>query len=339
MTAHLWRSGSSGQTGWAHAAGSTTHPSPAGGVVGARSGQARSTALATLLVGLLVLLLALLSAPARAQDVLPVPALSGRLIDQAQLLDAGQRSGVEAQLADVEARLGSQMVVLIVPTTQPEDIAAYAQRVGDSWKIGRRDVGDGLLLVVASQDRTVRIEVAKALEGAIPDLMAKRVIDEALTPAFRRGDYAGGLGLAITRLGGLAQGEALPAPTPKARGGGSPSISNIFSGNWQEIGMVALVGVAFIAKLLSSVFGRRLGSMLTGAGLGGVAWLLSSSVFIGVLVGVVGTVVALIAGMTGLVNVLASAGGARGGGGWGGGGGFGSGGGGDFGGGGASGRW
>jgi uncharacterized protein len=233
-------------------------------------------------------------------------------------------------------------VVLIVPTTLPEDIAAYAQRVGDSWKIGRRTVGDGLLLVVASQDRAVRIEVAKTLEGAIPDLAAKRVIDEAITPAFKRGDYGGGITLAITRLSGLVKGEALPAPTPSARGGGSSTISNILSGNWQEIGMVALVGVAFIAKLLSAVFGRRLGGVLTGAGIGALAWFLSSSVFIGVLVGVVGTVVALVAGATGLINVLAST---RGGGGWGGGGGggggggFGSGGGGDFGGGGASGRW
>ncbi|MBK6851027.1 MAG: TPM domain-containing protein [Burkholderiales bacterium] len=296
------------------------------------------------LLGLFALLLALVVPPAHAQDVLPVPTLSGRLIDQAQLLDAGQRSSIEAQLTDVETRLGTQMVVLIVPTTLPEDIAAYAQRVGDNWKIGRRDVGDGLLLVVASQDRTVRIEVAKTLEGAIPDLMAKRVIDEALTPAFRRGDYAGGITLAITRLGGLVQGEALPAPTPNARGGGSPTISNIFSGNWQEIGMVALVGVAFIAKMLSSVFGRRLGGLLTGAGIGTVAWFLSSSVLIGVLVGVVGTVVALVAGVSGLLSVLGSGRGGRGGG-WGGGGGggfgggFGSGGGGDFGGGGASGRW
>jgi uncharacterized protein len=292
------------------------------------------------LAALLVLLLALTSLPARAQDVLPVPALSARLIDQAQLLDATQRSAVEAQLADVETRLGTQMVVLIVPTTLPEDIAAYAQRVGDSWKIGRRTVGDGLLLVVASQDRAVRIEVAKTLEGAIPDLAAKRVIDEAITPAFKRGDYGGGIALAITRLSGLAQGEALPAPTPTARGGGSSIGSGLFNGNWQEIGMVALVGVAFIAKLLSTVFGRRLGGVVTGAGIGALAWFLSSSVFIGVLVGVVGTVVALIAGATGLINVLASTrGGGWGGGRGGGGGGFGSGGGGDFGGGGASGRW
>jgi uncharacterized protein len=302
------------------------------------------------MLGLLILLLTLVSPPARAQDVLPVPAPSARLIDQAQLLDAAQRGAVEAQLADVETKLGTQMVVLIVSTTLPEDIAAYAQRVADSWKIGRRSVGDGLLLVVASQDRAVRIEVAKSLEGAIPDLAAKRVIDEAITPAFKRGDYAGGITLAMTRLSGLVQGEALPAPTPAARGGGSPTgsgmLSNIFSGNWQELGMVALVGVAFIAKMLSSVFGRRLGGLLTGAGIGTVAWFLSSSVLIGVLVGVVGTVVALVAGVSGLLSVLGSGRGGRGtgwggggGGGGGFGGGFGSGGGGDFGGGGASGRW
>src|SRR5690606_17847678 len=103
------------------------------------------------------------------------------------------RSALEARLAALEREAGAQLVVLMVPSTAPEDIAAYAHRVADTWKVGRREVGDGLLIVVAKNDRRVRIEVAKTLEGAIPDLMAFRVIDERITPAFRAGDFAGGL--------------------------------------------------------------------------------------------------------------------------------------------------
>src|SRR6185369_7883677 len=119
-------------------------------------------------------------AAARAQDVLPVPPLSDRVIDQTGTLSPAQRSALVDKLATLERELGTQLVILIVPTTQPEDIAAYAQRVADQWKIGRREVGDGLLLVVAKNDRGVRIEVAKTLEGAVPDLAARQIIDRAI---------------------------------------------------------------------------------------------------------------------------------------------------------------
>src|SRR5262245_26373349 len=141
--------------------------------------------------------LAALCALAGAQELQPVPPLQGRVIDRTDTLQPAQRQAMEAHLANVERELGSQIAVLIVPTTQPEDIAAYAQRVGDQWKIGRRDVGDGLLIVVAKDDRKVRIEVAKALEGAVPDLAARQIITETITPAFRRNDFAGGLNAAI----------------------------------------------------------------------------------------------------------------------------------------------
>ena len=134
---------------------------------------------------------------ARAQGVLPVPVLTARVIDQTATLTSAQQQSLEAQLAAVETKRGSQIVVLMVPSTLPEDIAAYAQRVGDAWKIGRRDVGDGLLIVVAKNDRRVRIEVAKSLEGAVPDLAAKRIIDAQITPAFKAGDFAGGLSAAV----------------------------------------------------------------------------------------------------------------------------------------------
>src|SRR6185369_16397605 len=117
----------------------------------------------------------------------------GRVIDQTATLSTGQRDALTAKLAALEEQTGSQVVVLLVPTTQPEDDASYAQRVADTWKIGRRNVGDGLLIVVAKNDRRVRIEVAKTLEGAIPDLAAKLVITQTILPAFRSGDFAGGL--------------------------------------------------------------------------------------------------------------------------------------------------
>src|SRR5687768_16729025 len=137
-----------------------------------------------------------LAAGAWAQDLLPVPTLTARVIDQTQTLAEPERADLEAKLAAFEQRKGSQMVVLMVPTTQPEDIASYANRVGNAWKIGRKDVGDGILVIVAKNDRKMRIEVAKTLEGAVPDLAAIRIIDEEMKPRFRNNDFAGGLNAA-----------------------------------------------------------------------------------------------------------------------------------------------
>ncbi|MEY8877818.1 MAG: YgcG family protein [Leptothrix sp. (in: b-proteobacteria)] len=294
---------------------------------------------------------------AAPQSIQPVPALTGHLIDAAALLGAAQHTRIEAQLSALEADLGSQVVVLIVPTTLPEDIASYAQRVADRWQIGRKAVGDGLLLVVASRDRRLRIEVAKALEGAIPDLAAHRIIDETLTPAFRRGDPAGGITAAIDQLRALIQGEGLPAPAaaPNA-GAGDDGV------DWQQLAMLALVGVPIAAQVLSQLFGRRAGTAVTGLGVGALAGWLSASVLIGMAAALLGGVVALLTGALALQNPARRGGfggvgrigeiggiggyGGSSGGGWhssggsgGGGGGFSSGGGGNFGGGGASGGW
>jgi uncharacterized protein len=165
---------------------------------------------------LIALALWLFAAMANAQGVLPVPPLTARVIDQTGTLDAIQRKALDDRLADFERTKGTQMVFLLVPTTQPEDIASYANRVGNTWKIGRQGVGDSVLLVVAKDDRKVRIEVAKTLEGAIPDLAARQIIDEAITPRFRAGDFIGGLSLAADRLQARVQGEALHL-RPKAR--------------------------------------------------------------------------------------------------------------------------
>lgn len=157
----------------------------------------------------------LLAGVAWAQnDVQPVPALSAHVMDASGTLNETQRKSLDDKLKAFEAASGAQVVVLIVRTTAPEDIASYANRVGNAWKIGRKEVGDGLILLVAKDDRKLRIEVAKTLEGAIPDLAAKQVIDQAITPRFKQGDFAGGIDSGIDKIMALIRHENLPPPPP-----------------------------------------------------------------------------------------------------------------------------
>jgi uncharacterized protein len=298
------------------------------------------------LVRQLGLLLSLLLAVTllHAQDVLPVPPLSGRVIDQTGTLSAAQREALTQKLAAFEAQSGPQIVVLMVPTTQPEDIAAYAQRIGDSWKIGRRDVGDGLLIVVAKNDRRVNIQTAKALEGAVPDLAARQIIDNAIRPAFRADDYAGGLNTAVDQIIARIKGEALPAPARQQ------APSNTF-GNWPPMDLLifAFIALPVVAGVTRRIFGRGLGSLASGGATGAVAWLVSGSLLVAIVGAVIGLLFGLFAGASNVLRTSGRHGGpwiggggfGGGGGGWsgGGGGGFSSGGGGDFGGGGASGSW
>ncbi|HWI11371.1 MAG TPA: TPM domain-containing protein, partial [Burkholderiaceae bacterium] len=288
--------------------------------------------------------LGLAGAAAFAQDVLPVPPLAGRVVDQTGTLSAAQAQALSAKLAAIEARRGAQVVVLIVPTTQPEDIASYGQRVADTWKVGRRDVGDGLVIVVAKNDRRINIEVAKTLEGAIPDVLAGRIINEQIKPAFRANDYAGGLNAAIDRLDKAIGGEALPAPTGK--GGAGSAHRGLFGGfDLQDLAIFLFVGVPIAGAILTGLFGRKLGSLLTGGAVGGIAWFLTASLLVAggaglialFLIGVMGMGSGRIGRSGGPVIWGGGGGGGGFGGGGGGGGGFSSGGGGDFGGGGASG--
>ena len=152
-----------------------------------------------------ILLIAFSALAAHAQQLVPVPPLTARVVDTSGTLDEAQKATLEAKLSALEQDKGAQVVVLVVPTTAPEDIAAFANRVGNTWKIGRKDVGDGLILLVAVQDRRVRIEVAKTLEGAVPDIAASHIINEAITPHFRNGDYAGGLNAGVDRIGALVR--------------------------------------------------------------------------------------------------------------------------------------
>ena len=270
-----------------------------------------------------------------------VPALSGRVIDRTGTLTAAQLQALDAKLEALERARGAQVVVLIVASTQPEDIAAYAQRVADAWKIGRREIGDGVLIVVAKNDRKVRIEVAKALEGAIPDLAASRIIGEAITPAFKAGDFAGGLSAAVDRLSERIANEGLPEPTSRQHG--QRPLAEGF--DLQDLAIFLFVGAPIIGAVLTGLFGRKLGALATGGAVGGIGWFLTASLLAA---GVAGALAMLLVGVIGIGSRAGSRGGpviwgGGGHGGWGsgggGGGGFSSGGGGDFGGGGASGSW
>lgn len=198
------------------------------------------------------------SAPAADTELQPIPALNGRVIDQTgNTLSAEQQQALSRQLAEVETQTGSQMVVLLVKRTAPEDIAAYAWRVADAWKIGRRDVGDGVVIVVARDDRRVRIEVAKALEGAIPDLAARQIIDQVIRPAFRSGQYAQGLQATVEALRKRLHGEVPPPSATTARDDGD-AVSGVFL--LVVVAMLAMVG----GQVLSGIIGRTAASWVSG---------------------------------------------------------------------------
>lgn len=281
-----------------------------------------------------VLCWAWLGAAAQARADVPVPPLTGRVVDQTATLSADQAAALEQKLKDFEERKGSQVAVLIVPTTQPETIEQFSLRVVEQWKLGRRKVDDGALLLVAKNDRRLRIEVGYGLEGALNDATARRIIDEVITPKFRSGDFAGGITDGVDRMLRVIDGEPLPAPAARA----PPFDLNMVA----EYAPVIIIGALVMGSILKAILGRLLGSAVTGAGIGVIAWLLVGALSLAAVAGVIAFVFTLISD-----SLLGGGGGRRGGGGFStGGGGFGSGsgggfsgGGGSFGGGGASGRW
>lgn len=277
---------------------------------------------------------------ALAQGLVPVPELTAHVIDQTATLSALELSQLENQLKDLEAQKGSQVVVLMVDSTLPEDDASYANRVANSWKLGRRGVGDGVLLLVAKNDKKIRIEVAKTLEGAIPDVLAGRIIKEQMAPKFRRNDYAGGLQSAVDSLSARIKGEMLPEP-----GQDKKDQAQGFAGaNWLDLMVFAVFFVPIGGAIARSIFGRKFGSLITGGATAILIYFLTISFLLAALAGVAALVMTLLSGVGGGGG---RSGGFPSGGGFGGGfgghsggsGGFSSGGGGDFGGGGASGSW
>ncbi len=292
-------------------------------------------------------------APATAQTLQPVPPLAARVTDLTGTLTAGQQAELEQKLAAFEQRKGAQLAVLLVGTTEPESIEAYAIRVAEAWQLGRDGIDDGALLLVALQDRTLRIEVGYGLEGVLPDAIARRIIDETIKPLFRQRDIHGGINAGIDRLIQVVDGEPLPPPDkqwkrPADRIGGLLPL--------------LFFGVLAGGSALRALLGRPLGSLATGAAAGGVVWVVSKIIAAAIGVGVVALLLSLFMGMGsrgprgggggglggwpggfggGLGGLGGLGGGRRGGGGFGGMGGLGGfrGGGGGFGGGGASGRW
>jgi uncharacterized protein len=268
-----------------------------------------------------------------------VPPLTARVTDLTGTLSGEAVSRIETKLANFEASKGSQIAVLVVPTTAPEEIEQFAIRVEDAWKLGRKGVDDGAYLIVAKNDRRARIEVGYGLEGALSDAIANRIVDETITPHFKLGDFDGGVEAGVDQMISVINGEALPAPDRKweHRSG---------LGNLLPI----LLLVVFVASgVLRALFGRLFGSIATGGLAGGIVWLLSHLLPIGLGAGVVAFLFAMLAGSgsrgwsagRGWGGGLGGGfgGGGFGGGGFGGGGGGFSGGGGGGGGGGASGSW
>jgi uncharacterized protein len=269
-----------------------------------------------------------------------VPPLSARVTDLTGTLSGGAVARIESQLADLEAKKGSQIVVLIVPTTQPEEIEQYGIRVAEAWKPGRKGIDDGAILLVAKDDRRVRIEVGQGLEGALPDAIANRIISETITPHFKQGDYDGGVEAGVAQMISVVNGEPLPQPDRKwERHGG-----------WGNALPLLLVVVFVMSGVLRAIFGRLFGSVATGGLTAAIVWILSHVIPIGIGAGVLAFLFALLTGgsrsgwSTGRGwggGMGGGFGGGFGGGGFGGGGGGGgfSGGGGGFSGGGASGSW
>jgi uncharacterized protein len=283
-----------------------------------------------------------------------VPPLSGRVVDQTGTLSSGDIASLTQTLKDFQARKGSQIAVLIVPTTEPETIEQYSIRVAEAWKIGRKKIDDGALLVIAKNDRKLRIEVGYGLEGALTDVTSRRIIDEEIAPRFKAGDFAGGVAAGIDRMIRVIDGEPLPAPAPEASHGQDLDWISVLN----PFNPFTIFGVFAVGAILRHTLGRLLGSLATGGVVGGLIWYLVGSIAVSAILGVIVSLFTLFADAIfsasqngGRSNVGrggwsgGSYGGGYSGGGWSSGGssssdsgGF-SGGGGSFGGGGASGSW
>jgi uncharacterized protein len=227
--------------------------------------MSRSALRARHAAGFALPLLLALALGAGAQDAQPIPKLSARVTDLTGTLTAGQQTALDQKLASFEAAKGVQLAVLIVPTTQPETIEEYSIRVVDQWKLGRKGVDDGALLIVAKDDHKVRIEVGRGLEGVLTDALSNRILEETLKPAFRQGGFYGGIDAGLDQMMKLIQGEPLPPPERewqpgrRGHGGGSllPLLFAVFAGS----------------VVLRAIFGRTFGSLLTGAGAGLLVWI------------------------------------------------------------------
>jgi uncharacterized protein len=285
----------------------------------------------------LALLLWAAALAASAQSLQPIPALRARVTDLTGTLAASEQQALEQKLAAFEANKGAQVAVLIVATTQPEEIEQYSIRVVEAWRLGRAASDDGALLLVAKDDRAVRIEVGRGLEGALTDATSNRIIDEAIVPRFRAGEFAAGIDAGVDRMLGVIDGEVLPPPSETWDESPISGIENALP--------FALFAIPIAGGVLRKIFGRVLGPLLAGAVVFALVWLVTGVFFIALAFALITVLFSALAGTRPRGRYRRSHhagwggfGGGRFGGGGFGGGGF-SGGGGSFGGGGASGRW
>ena len=223
---------------------------------------------------------------AAAADV-AVPQLTGRVIDQTGTLSSGDIAALTQKLRDFETRKGSQIAVLIVPTTQPETIEQFSIRVADAWKIGRKKLDDGAILVVAKNDRHLRIEVGYGLEGALTDVTSRRIIDEIITPKFRTGDFAGGISDGVDRMIRVVDGEPLPVPSPTVNFGNLDDLAPLF--------IVTLFASIGVGGFFRAMLGRLVGSLATGGIVAALTWLILGSLTLALALGAVGFVIGFIA--------------------------------------------
>ena len=260
--------------------------------------------------------------PLIAGAQVPVPPLTGRVIDQTGTLTTSQKAALEHTMQSFEARKGSQVAVLIVPSSAPETIEQYSLRVAEQWKLGRKKVDDGAALVVAKDDRALRIEVGYGLEGMLTDAASKRIISEIIVPRFQEGDFYGGIAAGVDRIIHVIDGEPLPEPK-------GPPPGSI--GNFRQFVPVLFILAFVVGGVLHAVLGRFPGALVTGGSVAVIAWLFAGVVSIALIAGVIAFFFTLLSGgMSG--RGLGGGLGGFGGGGFGGGGG-------GFGGGGATGRW
>jgi uncharacterized protein len=292
------------------------------------------------LIASVALILAVALGLALGQELVPVPKLTAPVIDLTGTLTAQQVASLDESLREFERRKGSQIAVLLLPTTKPEAIEQYSIRVAETWKVGRKSIDDGAILIVATQDRALRIEVGYGLEGAIPDAIAHRVVDEVIVPRLRAGDFYGGIRDGTAQLMRLTEGESLPPPQWTRRGVGDGGK------DFGSLMILLFVAVIVIGRVLTTVVGRFMGSLGTGSVAGVIAFLIAGSLLVAAVAGLAVAIFTLVFAASG--GGLPGGrhrgwggpwtGGRGGGGGWSSGGGW-SGGGGGFGGGGASGRW
>ena len=210
-----------------------------------------------------------------------VPPLTGRVVDTTNSLSSSDIAAQSSRLQDLQRRKGSQIAVLIVPTTAPETIEQFSIRAAETWKIGRKKIDDGALLVVAKDDHKLRIEVGYGLEGALTDVTARRIIDETIVPRFRSGDFSGGIAAGLTRVIGVIDGEPLPVPAPEVSHGSNDLLLS-FLNPFNPFTLFFLFALGAISR---SLLGRLIGSVVTGGTAAWFTWYTLSSLGVAALAG------------------------------------------------------